>query len=239
VDLNDPRAKNEVVEKVAPHLRILPDRITQDHYVDQLAVRLRIPDRRALVEGIRRGSASTGPAGTGMRPALDRTEQDVEDHLLALLLKYEVVTEDVRAIVRPDDFLDACNRAIFDALRRQYAEDVPTGSIEALDPALEEHVQTLLASLSDRASALPIKVKTEAKQTLDKLRKDRYDRLVRELLMDINQAQRDGDEELVDSLLMRYGQLTSEHRQYAPRKSSYFRDTRDPRPAVSKFKPTT
>jgi hypothetical protein len=57
--------------------------------------------------------------------------------------------------------------------------------------------------------------------------------------MDIALAQREGDEELVDSLLMQYGQLTSEHKQYAPRKSPYFRDTRDPRPAASKFKPTT
>ena len=238
IDLTEPRAKTEAVEKVAPLLRLLPDRITQDHYVDQLAVRLRIADRRSLIADIRRGSAVAGPSGTGMRPALDRKEQDVEDHLLALLLKYEVVTEDVRTDVLPEDFLDARNRAIFRALERQYSGGGSPESDEALDPTLEEHVQVLLNSLGERASALPIKVKSEARQTLDKLRKNRYDRLVHELQMDITLAQREGDLELVDSLLMRYGQLTSEHRQYAPRKSSYFRDTRDPRPAASKFKPT-
>jgi DNA primase len=238
LDVNDPRQKEDVVAKVIPLLRLMPDGITRRHYVQDLALRLRI-DSNAIDRELRRSPAARSTASIAAPSAAIRKEQDNEDHLLALLLKYEVVTEEVRAAARPDDFLDARNRAIFDALRRQYADDALSGQTEALDPMLEEHTQALVALLSDRSSVLPIKVRTEASQTLEKLRKDRYDRLIRELQMDIALAQREGDEELVDSLLMQYGQLTSEHKQYAPRKSPYFRDTRDPRPAASKFKPTT
>jgi replicative DNA helicase len=228
------------VDRVAPLLRLLPDRITQDHYVDHLAIRLRIADRRGLISEIRRGAVSQGPGlATGARSALDRNEQDVEDHLLALLLKYEVVTEEVRASVQPEDFIDSRNRMIFEALRLQYKDGAPSGEIGELNPTLVEHVRALLASLGDRASAVPIKVKSEASQTLEKLRRDRYERLLKELQMDIALAQREGEQELVDSLLMRYGQMTTQHKQHAPRKSSYFPDSRDVRQKSSKLKPTS
>lgn len=239
VDLDDPRTKTEAVERIAPLLRLLPNRITMDHYVDQLAVRLRLPDRRALADDIRRGSTRQASArSAGFRSSLDHKEQDVEDHLLALLLKYEVVTEEVRAATLREDFVDSRNRAIFEALREQYLDNNSGENETALDPMLDEHARALLATLSDRASALPIKVKSEASQTLDKLRRDRYERLLKELQMDIAQAQRDSDLELVDTLLMQYGQMTSEHRLHAPRKSPYFPDTRDARIKVSKLKPT-
>jgi hypothetical protein len=60
---DDPKAKSAAVARIAPLLRLVPDRIVQSHYVDLTAGQLRISDRRLVLQQVRPTRAPLWAAG--------------------------------------------------------------------------------------------------------------------------------------------------------------------------------
>jgi len=72
-----------------------------------------------------------------------------------------------------------------------------------------------------------VQVVKEAQRTLDTLRRERQETLMRSLQGEIETAQREGDSVTLDVLLPRFTALADGHRALYPPPSPYFRDARD------------
>jgi DNA primase len=233
--VESPTAKAEIVGRIGPLLRQIPDRIIQAHYVDLLAARLRIDSRLVNAE-IRRGSFSrvNAPPDPERTPAasLARFRQPKhasnEDHLMALLLRHRSLCRDIIAIVPAGDLTDERNRELLAVLQSDDVPDLePLQIIAGLDDWLADYAETLLAQLEGTPSLLPGQIQREAQRTLDKLGKERYDFLVRELSAELQEASKSGDLETIARLAPQLDGLRERNRLYYPPKSPYFKDARD------------
>ncbi|MER3486323.1 MAG: hypothetical protein C4345_10460 [Chloroflexota bacterium] len=93
----------------------------------------------------------------------------------------------------------------------------------------------MLTLLEGKPAQLPGQIQREAQQTLELLGKERYAFLLRQLNLQIAEAEQAKDEEALASLKQQLAALAERHRAYYPPPSPYFRDTRDkttPKPAI-------
>ena len=199
--VESPTAKAEIISRIGPLLRQIPDRIIQAHYVDLLAARLRIDSRLVNAE-IQRGSISRANAAPDPEKApvasLARFRQPKhasnEDHLMALLLRHRSLCRDIIAMVPVGNLTDERNRELLAVLQSDEVPDLePLQIIAGLDDWLADYAETLLGQLDGTPSLLPGQIQREAKRTLDKLGKERYDFLVRELSAELQEASKSGD----------------------------------------------
>lgn len=216
----DPRQKSEVVRRIAPLLGEIGDRVVHRHYVTEVARRLQI-DERAILEAPRRPVKQRAAAAVGRAPV-----GTPEESLLALLLRHPDVLWPVLPEILEEDILDARRLAILRALRETSPEKAPE-ALEVLPPELAEHVDELRALFSDRPVGFPGQIRREAEKTLFRLRKERHDQRMRQLMAEIAAAEREKDRDalrhtvaLIDRLKMRYPE-------FYPAPSPYFRDARD------------
>ncbi len=216
----DPRQKSEVVGRLAPLLGEIGDRVVQRHYVTEVARRLQI-DERAILEVPRRPVKQRAAATVGRAPV-----GTPEESLLALLLRHPDVLWPVLPEILEEDILDARRLAILRVLRETSPETVPD-ALGALPPELAEHVAELRGLFGDRPIGFPGQIRREAERTLFRLRKERHDQRMRQLMAEIAAAEREKDRDalrhtvaLIDRLKMRYPE-------FYPAPSPYFRDARD------------
>lgn len=227
VDSADPKAKSAAVARIAPLLRLVPDRIVQSHYVDLTAGLLQIADRRLVLQHVR--PAAPVPAG---RPGTERGQAgarvDAEENLMALLLTHRGILDAFALTVSPMELRDARHRQLLELLR---AEEAASQSLDSLlagvDRAISDRAETLLESSATRPPMVAVQVVKEAQRTLDTLRRERQELLTRSLQAEIETAQREGDAETLDVLLPRFTALADAHRALYPPRSPYFRDARD------------
>jgi len=134
--------------------------------------------------------------------------------------------------VPEDDLLDSRNRALLAILRDEQIpwELEPLQIIAGLDDPLADHAERLLTLLEGKPAQLPGQIQREARQTLDLLGKERYAFLLRQLNMQIAEAEQAGDEEALAHLKQQLATLAERHRAFYPPPSPYFRDTRDKTP---------
>jgi len=228
VDLNDPTAKRHAVDRLAPVLQLVPDELTRGHYAQMVARRLDLPFRDVQA---RLQRAVQSAAARATRPSVEPervTSLQIEDHLIALLLKHRALVFDLMSEVPPDDIMDARNRTLLGILRDDSLPDDTFGPefVETLDPVLQNHATTLLDSLANRPSQLPGEVREEVLQTLMRLERERYDVLSAHLRSEIATAESLRDVELLPTLLAQYDRLSMLHKRTYPPLSPYFRDSR-------------
>jgi len=232
--VESPTMKAEIVGRIGPLLRQIPDRIVQAHYVDLLAGRLRIDTRLVNAEIQRAAISRPGVPKPEQAPAatLGRFRQPKsasnEDHLMALLLRHRALCRDLISTVPAGDLTDARNRELLAVLIDDEVPDLDAMQIIAgLDDWLADYAEGLLAQLEGTPSLLPGQIQREAKRTLDQLGKERYDFLVRELSAELQDASKAGDFETIARLAPQLDGLKERHRLYYPPRSPYFKDARD------------
>jgi DNA primase len=230
VSLDDARAKSEAISRVAPLLRQVGDRVVQAHYVGVLARRLQISESVVLGE-VRRGALrSEPPVDPRARPISARGPRTAsqEDHLVALLLQHREICRPILGLVPEDDLVDARNRELLNVLRdEQIPFDLdPMLIIAGLDDELADHAERLLASLAGTPAQYPGQIERDAANAVERLGKERFTFLMRQLHAAIEAAQQAGDVETLRSLTDQLALLQARHRQYYPPPSPYFRDSR-------------
>ncbi|MDQ4098938.1 MAG: DNA primase, partial [Chloroflexota bacterium] len=228
---DDARAKAEVVKRIGPLLQQVPDRIVQGHYMHLLARRLDL-DERLVVSEIRRSRLRSSarpeerpsPAAPTRRPG-----RSTENHLMALLLRHRDLTQGVAARIPADDLLDARNRELLRFLTDPHLQELTTEQLIAgLDDELADHAEALLADQDGQPDRFPGQVQREATQALEKLGRERYAFLSRQIQATIEAAAREADREEVAALRDQLAALVERHRELYPPVSPYFRDSRSP-----------
>ncbi|MGH2534043.1 MAG: DNA primase [Thermomicrobiales bacterium] len=228
VRLDDARGKAEAVRRAGPVLQQIADRVIQSHYVAQLARILRI-DERVVSSEIRRSSMKTSMSTPDpSRSTRRQLAASHEDHLMAILLKHRSLCGDVIAMVPEGDLLDGRNRELLAVLRDQTILDLSAEVIlDGLDEPLAEHGQRLLSLIDGTPAQLPGQVTREARQAVERLGRERFLFLMRQLQEEIRAAQSDQDSAAMTELSAQMQRLAERHGAFNPPLSPYFRDSRD------------
>lgn len=228
IALDDARAKAEAVQRAAPVLHQIADRIVQAHYVARLASKLRL-DERVVQSEVRRSTLRSSASTPAPSPEQRTPRSDSrEDHLLAMLLRHRSLCSDVISVVPEQDLLDPRNRELLRVLRDDTIPDLPAEHVLAgLDDALADHGERLLESLEGTPAQLPGQVAREARQALDRLSRERFLFLMRQIQEEIRAAQSEEDASALADLMAQLTRLTERHHSFNPPPSPYFRDIRD------------
>lgn len=216
----DPRQKSEVVGRLGPLLGEIGDRVIQRHYVAEVARRLQV-DERAILEAPRRPVKQRAAVVAGRAPV-----GNPEESLFALLLQHPDVLWPVLPEILEEDVLDARRLAILRVLRDSAPDQAPE-AIEALPPELVEHVAELRAMFGDRPVGFPGQIRREAEKTLVRLRKERHDQRMRQLMAEIAAAERENDRDSLRHTVTLIDRLKTRYPEFYPAPSPYFRDARD------------
>ncbi|MDQ3694554.1 MAG: DNA primase [Chloroflexota bacterium] len=230
LSLDDARAKSEAIKRIAPLLQQVGDRVVQAHYTGVLARRLQLPETVVQSE-LRRGTLRTAMAvDPHSRPASSRAPQQAsqEDHLVALLLRHREICRPILGLVPEDDLIDVRNRELLRVLRDEeipFALE-PPAIIAGLDDELADHAERLLASLAGTPAQYPGHIERDAARAVERLGKERFQFLMRQLQAAIEAAQQAGDAATLQSLIDQLALLHARHRQFYPPPSPYFRDSR-------------
>ncbi len=228
VDLTDPAAKRHAVDRLAPVMQLVPDELTRSHYAQLIGRRLDLPFRDVQARLQRHAPSAVQRSGQRSAQAERAPAFQVEDHLLALLLRYRALVFDLTGEVPPDEVMDARNRTLLAIVRDPALPDehFEPGFTETLDPVLAAHANELLATLDNRPGQLPGDVREEVLQTLMRLERERYDLLSAHLRSEIAAAESARDQELLPALLAQYDKLSLMHKRTYPPVSPYFADSR-------------
>jgi DNA primase len=224
VDLADIREKTAAMHRAAALLSLVPDGVEQRHYVEVLANRLRMSERKSIEEAIRQARRQNSISAPPLPSPPVPQRSSGEDHLAALILAYPAILWDFASELNPNELTDARNRELVMQVAASHGEPVD-------DPSdhLQAHRDHLASLLSTRISMNRMEVMREAERTLEKLRHDQITNSISELQVDIAAAEREKDEATIRLLLTVLTGLAAEKRSNPPRKSPVFVDTRTPR----------
>jgi DNA primase len=218
----DPREKSEVVNQLGPVLREISDNVIREHYVGIAARKLHLSERVILTSGASPARQRRLQAQPASRPE----PATPEEHLVGLLIRYpEFLTSTLEAVVETDIY-DPRSREIVAAIRNQPVDDIP-GVIEQLPEEIGEHAQRLIANLGERPQTFPGQLRREAQQVLTRLRKERHDQQIRQLMADLTHAESEKDRETLIEHLALIDQMKARYPEFYPDKSPYFKDIRD------------
>lgn len=227
VNLDDPKAKSAAVARIAPLLRLVPDRIVQSHYVDLTAGQLRIADRRLVLQQVRPSATPAGPRSRAERSHAG-ARVVAEDNLMALLLTHRAMLDAFVLTISPVEIRDARHRQLLEVLQAETSAGQPVESLlEASDPTVAERGFALLESSLSRPPMVAVQVLREAQGTLETIRNERQETLLNLLQTEIETARAEGDDEALVSLLPKFKDLAEREKSLFPRQSPYFRDLRD------------
>ena len=233
IALEDPNAKSEVVRRVVPLLRQIPDSVKEAHYTRLLARRLDLPEQVIIAEKRRQalgGRRAAIRAGLSREAVESVRRSPTENYLIALLLRHHTLTADIAHRVPLEDLHDARNREIIKLLRDPSTDGLEGEALVAgMEDELADHAEQLLALLEGRPEQFPSRIHVEAEETLRKLGRERFDFLKRQLVEELQAAERARDRDSMSALMEQIARLSERHRLYDPAPSPYFTDTRSSR----------
>jgi DNA primase len=144
LDLATARDKSLAVDKLLPIVAEIKDGVRQTHYLQKLAVLVRINERRleAILNQIKpaRSRRRIGEATPPSQKLRWVTSSPREEYCLTLLLQHPELKDDCRGLT-PEYFENTENRVIFTAW--QQSQDI-TSLKESLDPTMHGHVDYLM-----------------------------------------------------------------------------------------------
>ncbi len=222
-----PREKSQMVQKLAPVLREIGDRIVQAHYVSEVAKRLQINESLIL---------STSPSqqrrpSRFRQPVVEPQPQprkmvDPEEHLFALLLRHPLILGPLIASIPEHEIVDARRVEILRSLKARVPENTEDALAE-LPEEIRVHADQLMGILADRPVSQSSHSRQEAESALRRLRKEHHDYRMRQLLADLREAEREDDQESLRHNLELIDQVKARYPEFYPEPSPYFRDVRD------------
>lgn len=211
-DLGSPEGKSALVHQLLPLIKEIGDGIERAHYLQKLARLVRIDERTLAAEmkRLRPRAGTTVPVAEDAVSPIFRTPPALENYCLVLLLNAPGHLHEFEEL-KPDDFLVAENRYVFQALldfmEGEQGFDVKVFRA-SLDPVLGEHLDRLIEGGAGQPSLPEEDLPAEIRRSLSRI-KDRKDRReLEELESLLRDAQQRGDEglalrERVDSLRRR------------------------------------
>jgi DNA primase len=220
---NDPQRKSELARRIAPVLREVSDRIIQAHYVSEVARRLQIDERLVLSSG------NPIPSKRLRLPEskpTKRTSPSSEEHLFALLLRHPLILTPLLMSISAQEMLDARHVEILGVLQASTPETTEAALAE-LSETTRERAMQLLELIGERPLSYSGQVRREAEEALQRLRKERHDYRMRQLMADLAAAARDNDQEALHYNMALIDQVRARYPEFYPEPSPYFRDVRD------------
>jgi DNA primase len=218
----DPRQKSEIVNQLGPVLREISDNVIREHYASIVARRLGISERVVLTSGASpRRQRRLQPAET-VRPE----PATPEEHLVGLLIRYPEFLSHTQERVVESDIHDPRSREILTAIRNQPPDQIERLINEMADQ-VRDHALRLIESIGERPQTYPGQLRREAEQVLTRLRKQRHDQQIRQLMSDLTYAEAEKDRETMIEHLALIDQMKARYPEFYPDKSPYFRDIRD------------
>jgi DNA primase len=230
INLDDPVAKSEAVRRILPLLRQIPDSVKENHYTRLLARRLDISEQTILAEKRKLTIGGKSAAiRSGLKPSAVESvrRSSTEDYLIALLLRHHQLTNDVVSRIPLEDIQDARNRELVMLLRDPSTVELEGEDlIIAMDDELASHAEALMDLLRGRPEQFPSHIHTEAQQTMEKLGRERFQFLKRQLIQEVRSAEQARDRAALETLSEQILLLSDRHKQYDPAPSPYFKDSR-------------
>ena len=222
--LSNPADKEAAIDEVLPYIRAVRSRIQKREYFDIAMDSLRIGDaalRRELWHSIRTGTGAGARVGqtTGHRAQVKPTVAEIQ--LLELLLDDEMVRRMILPQLDPADYEDLPTASIFKAVIAIEHEDAEldfsslSQRLDGDDPASELLPMLLMGDAAPDEEKRDV-LRPAAKKCLDALRLVNIDRRVRELMAEIRDAERAGDEALLLRLSAEYSGLDRLRKSFEP-----------------------
>ena len=226
--LSNPADKEAAIDEVLPYIRAVRSRLQKHEYFDIAMDSLRIVDaslKRELWHSIRYGSSAGIGAGEAAKASIKRAAVKptvAEIQLLELLLGDETVRRDILPKLETADYEDLPTASIFRAIIEIENEGAEV-DFERLSSRIDEGdsaaglLPMLLmgdvasANSEEQDSAMP-----RAEKCLDALRLMNINGRIRELLAEISEADRAGDETKLVSLSAEYSQLNRIRKSFEP-----------------------
>ena len=218
-NLRRPADKAEAVEEVLPFLRAVRNRIQKREYFDMTMDALRVEEpalRRELWQTIAKPNAAANGSAENSAALQDRVVRAesapltvAEQRLLELLTHDAELRRILLSRIEPDDYEDLPSAGVFRALAEIEAAGAEV-SFDTLgqrtegDPVASDLVPLLLMSEPvERAQGEAAdEVVAEAESCLLTLRLMRVERRLKDLAIEITAAERAGDNERRDALVM-------------------------------------
>ena len=217
-NLSTPADKAAAVEETLPFVRAVRNRIQKREYFDIAmdALRVQREQRRELWQQVRGASTDTGAVqrvfAQEVRPTV------AEEKLLGLLVANDELRNIILPRVEPGDFEGLATAAIFRALRK-LGEDEKEITYEALSEATADNrtaTEILPRILITEPAESFDESLADANSCLDALRLMKLDRDIDELSTQIAEADRAGDDERRDQLVMKKLELSKQRTNFLP-----------------------
>lgn len=213
-DLRVPAHKAEAVDEVLPYLRAVKNRIQKREYFDMAMDALRVEEkslRQELWKAVS-GAAANVPAPSDIKQRIARASAGQPTVAEQRLLELLVHDEELRGVILPqmeeEDYAGLPTAVVFGALKtlheRGDAVDFTTlGELTEGDPVAADVVPLVLMTEHERADGEAAdSFLAEAESCFVALRLMRVDRRLKELGAEIAAADRAGDHERRDRLIM-------------------------------------
>lgn len=206
LDLNDTKAKSQVVDTLLPVLRAIANPVERQDYVQKVARALRV-DARAVQSRLRSAEQQQARRYQGVLPPQEPShpkveEADLEGHCLSTLLQRPgllsqisgTLTQSQLEPVRGQDFQDAGYRAIFEVWEALLATEHPD-PFEALHAELpaDLHAQLEALLVPNETELADDQLLRDVALTLLRMRRRNLKRLGQELQMLRLEAHEMGD----------------------------------------------
>ena len=214
-NLRRPADKAAAVEEVLPFVRAVRNKIQKREYFDMAMDALRVEEpalRRELWQTVAKTATGDKNAATAVQDKVVRAESApltvAEQRLLELLVHDAELRRILLSRIEPEDYEDLPTAAIYRALKELEAAgaEIDFSSLGARtgdDPVAADLVPLLLMSEPERAEGEAAdEVLAEAESCLLTLRLMKVERRLKDLAMEIVAAERAGDDERRDKLIM-------------------------------------
>jgi len=223
--LSNPADKEAAIDEVLPYIRAVHSRIQKREYFDIAMDSLRIGDaalRRELWHSIRTG---IGGSPRVVQTAFKRAQLKAtvaESQLLELLLDDEIVRRLILPKLAPADYEDLPTASIFKAIIAIESEGAEldfsslSQKLEGDDSAFELLPMLLMGDLRSPDEEKRDDPGLAAEKCLDALRLINIDLRIRELIAEIGDAERAGDEAKLVRLSAEYSGLDRLRKSFEP-----------------------
>jgi DNA primase len=212
-NLHSPADKAAAVEEALPFVRAVRSRIQKREYFDIAmdALRVQPEQRRELWQRIRSGGSTDAAAVQELVRRSPMSRPTVaEERLLELLLTNKELRKIVLPRLEPEDYQDLASAKIFGALASLEQDDKEVG-FDSLSEATADEPQAaeLLARLmmADTATESFDESLAAADKSLKAIKLLNVERAIEELRSQLAEAQRAGDDEKLDRLVMEEQEL--------------------------------
>jgi len=206
IDLDDTKAKAQVVDTLLPILRAVTNPVEREDYAQKIARALQVDARSVLtrLRSVERRAARRRPGTVSIQDQQQqgRMEADLESHCLSALLQRpgllsqidERLSTNRLESLQGKDFQDAGNRAVFETWQELLVTDHLT-PVEALREQLPEDLHARLEELlaPDQATLADEQLVRDVTLTVLRLRERSLKRLGQELSFLTLEAREEGD----------------------------------------------